>query len=73
MGNALNKVPGYEHLKGAHVLRHSAATRLFDHGVPLKIVADLLGHLSIDTTQIYTKVDVASLAKVALPWPEVQS
>jgi site-specific recombinase XerD len=72
MGRALKKVPGYEHLKGAHVLRHTAATRLFQHGVPLKVVADVLGHQSIDTTQIYTKVDVPSLAKVALPWPEVQ-
>ena len=72
IGRALKKVPGHEHFKGAHVLRHTAATRLFQRGVPLKTVADLLGHQSIDTTQIYTKVDVPSLAKVALPWPEVQ-
>lgn len=72
IGRAWKKVPGNEHFKGAHVLRHTAATRLFQRGVPLKTVADLLGHQSIDTTQIYTKVDVPSLAKVALPWPEVQ-
>jgi len=73
MRRALKKVPGYEQFKGAHVLRHTAATRLFQRGVPLKIVADLLGHQSIDTTQIYTKVDVPTLAKVALPWPEAQA
>ena len=35
-------------------------------------VADLLGHRSIDTTAIYTKVDLPTLATVALPWPEDQ-
>jgi site-specific recombinase XerD len=73
MGRALKEVPGYELFKGAHVLRHTAATRLFQRGVPLKVVADLLGHRSIDTTQIYTKVDLPSLANVALPWPEAPS
>lgn len=73
IGRALEKVPGYEQFKGAHVLRHTAATRLFQRGVPLKIVADLLGHQSINTTRIYTKVDVPRLANVALPWPEAPS
>ena len=35
-------------------------------------LADLLGHQSIDTTAIYTKVDLPALASVALPWPEGQ-
>ncbi len=72
MRRALVKVPGFEQFGGCHVLRHTTATRLFQRGVPLKIVADLLGHQSIDTTQIYTKVDVPTLTNVALPWPEVQ-
>ena len=41
-------------------------------GASLKEVADLLGHQSIDTTAIYTKVDLPTLATVALPWPEDQ-
>ena len=41
-------------------------------GASLKEVADLLGHRSIDTTAIYTKVDLPTLAAVALPWPEDQ-
>jgi site-specific recombinase XerD len=36
-------------------------------------VADLLGHRSLDTTAIYTKVDLPRLSAVALPWPEAQS
>jgi site-specific recombinase XerD len=57
---------------GTHVLRHTAATRLHRRGASLKEVADLLGHQSIDTTAIYTKVDLPTLATVALPWPEEQ-
>jgi site-specific recombinase XerD len=40
-----------------------------NQGVPIKHIADLLGHASIDTTAIYTKVDRATLANVALPFP----
>jgi site-specific recombinase XerD len=54
---------------GAHLLRHSLATRLVNQGVPIKQIADLLGHTSINTTAIYTKVDTATLATVALPFP----
>jgi site-specific recombinase XerD len=58
---------------GTHILRHTAATRLLQQGASLKEIADLLGHLSIDTSAIYAKVNLPALAKVALPWPEVQS
>ncbi len=54
---------------GAHMLRHSLATRMVNAGVPIKSVADVLGHASIDTTAIYTKVDERTLAAVALPFP----
>jgi site-specific recombinase XerD len=54
---------------GAHLLRHSLATHLVNQGVPIKQIADLLGHSSINTTAIYTKVDTATLATVALPFP----
>jgi len=55
---------------GTHVLRHTAATRMLQAGVSIKEIADVLRHRSIDTTMIYTKVDLPSLACVALPWPE---
>jgi integrase/recombinase XerD len=69
---AFAKVEGCGHWTGTHVLRHTAATRLHRRGATLKEVADLLGHRSIDTTAIYTKVDLPALAAVALPWPEEQ-
>jgi site-specific recombinase XerD len=59
-------------LTGTHVLRHTAATRMLRAGVSMKEIADVLGHRSIDTTTIYTKVDLDALAAVALPWIEVQ-
>jgi site-specific recombinase XerD len=52
-----------------HVLRHSVASRLLSAGTPLKEIADVLRHRSLDTSAIYTKVDTTRLTAVALPWP----
>jgi site-specific recombinase XerD len=60
-------------LTGTHVLRHTAATRLLRAGVSMKEIADVLRHRSLDTSLIYTKVDLPALAAVALPWPEARS
>lgn len=59
--------------KGAHLLRHTAATEMLSHGVPLKQIGLVLRHRSIDTSAYYAKVDVALLKQVAQPWPEVNS
>jgi integrase len=56
---------------GTHLLRHTAATRLVSAGSSVKEVADLLGHVSLDSTAIYAKVDLPRLRAVAQPWPEV--
>jgi integrase/recombinase XerD len=56
----------------AHLLRHSAATSMLRQGASLQDIAAILRHRSIETTQIYAKVDVTALRQIAQPWPEVQ-
>ena len=58
-------------VKGAHVLRHTAATEMLRHGVPLEKIGLVLRHRGIDTTAYYAKADVALLKQIAQPWPEV--
>jgi site-specific recombinase XerD len=55
---------------GVHILRHTVASRLLRAGAPMKDIADILRHRSLDTSAIYAKVDLNRLAAVALPWPE---
>jgi site-specific recombinase XerD len=59
---------GWPHT-GVHMLRHSIASRMLGAGVPMKQIADILRHRSLDTSMIYTKVDLQRLAAVAAPWP----
>ena len=54
---------------GAHLLRHTMASRLLVGGSSLKEVADVLRHRSLNATLVYAKIDTRSLSNVALPWP----
>ena len=59
--------------KGAHLLRHTAATEMLRHDVPLDQIGLVLRHRSIDMSAYYAKVDVALLQQIAQPWPEVKA
>ena len=56
----------------AHLLRHSVASSMLREGASLQDIGAVLRHRSIQTTQIYAKVDVRMLQAIAQPWPEVR-
>ena len=59
--------------RGAHLLRHSAATAMLRAGASLDLVATVLRHKSSDMTAHYAKVHIELLREIAQPWPEEAS
>jgi integrase len=57
--------------RGLYLLRHSLATRLLGANVSIKIIGDILGHTSTDSTFIYTKIDLPVLRTASLSMTEV--
>jgi site-specific recombinase XerD len=55
--------------KGAHVLRHALAIQMLRRGASLPEIGELLRHRRLDTTAIYTKVDLQALRALAQAWP----
>jgi integrase/recombinase XerD len=54
----------------ANLLRHSLATHLLQKGATIQKISEVLRHKSIDTTQIYAKVEFKRLRSLAQPWPK---
>jgi integrase/recombinase XerD len=57
---------------GPHMLRRSWATLAHRQGTGLKLIADILGHQSLETTAPYAQVHFEELRQAALPWPRVK-
>jgi integrase len=57
---------------GAHIFRHSLATRMIRTGATLAEISQVLRHRSASTTQLYAKVEFEGLRDVALPWPTAE-
>lgn len=58
--------------RGLSLLRHSLATQLLAAGQPLKAIGDILGHVRLDSTLIYAKVDLDTLRTVAISQADVR-
>jgi integrase/recombinase XerD len=58
------KRAGIYRYTSAHMIRHTCATHMLRHRAPIRYIQELLGHASLDTTQIYTKVDISDLQKI---------
>ena len=57
----------YEKLKEVrYTLRHSLASRLLEHEIPLPVISEILGHTTTETTMAYLRIDISELRKCAL-------
>ena len=70
VARAMRRAGVTEITRGSCSFRHAFATRMLQHGQSLKVIADMLGHRDINTTFIYTKVDLKTLSSLPLDWPE---
>ena len=57
----------------SYILRHTWATWAHRRGAGLKLIADVLGHRSLESTTRYAHVNLEELRQAALPWPKLKS
>jgi site-specific recombinase XerD len=65
---ALGRADLHPQRRGSHLLRHSLAIKMLRGGASLTEIGEILRHELPSTTEIYTKVDIAALRALALPW-----
>ena len=63
---------GKETPRGPHSIRHAFATRLLEEKQPMKTIADLIGHESLQTTYVYAKSDIKMLKEIIVKWPLIK-
>jgi integrase/recombinase XerD len=71
--SALDRAGVSSPVRGAHLLRHSAATTMLRQGASLASIGSVLRHRSPQTTARYAKVAIGMLSTIAQPWPGVAS
>jgi site-specific recombinase XerD len=63
-------IPRLKKRRGMHSLRHTMASVLLEKETPLPLISDILGHLDINSTAVYLKVDLDRLAQCPLDFEE---
>jgi integrase/recombinase XerD len=58
------KRAGFNKPGSCHLMRHTMATVMLEHGADTRIIQEILGHASLETTQVYTHLSIQSLKKV---------
>jgi integrase/recombinase XerD len=58
------RLAGISKRGSCHLFRHSAATLMLEHGADVRYIQELLGHVSLETTQIYTHVSIDKLKQI---------
>ncbi len=60
-------------VSGTRITRHSTASRMLLHGIPLPVISNLLGHANQDSVMIYLATNDAIMAKCTLPLPKKEA
>lgn len=63
-------LPTLKKRRGMHSLRHTMASRLLEKDTPLSTISEILGHMDVDSTAVYLKVDIKKLRECALTFVE---